>query len=514
MASHVVLIDSTLRRATVKTEPGTYISDILEKGCEKLGLKAEKYTLKHNKKQVDMTRTYRQSGLSSGAKLELVQISRSAAPVSVALQLPESLTNGIPDGRLKSVFSSATTLWIILRKFESGDGRNLNITSRSVAQTEKGASGAGRIFYEQPVCQVMGRELATITDLQKTLASLGFNSGSCMIRLSFRVTATPLEEAMAEITAYFDSVEPKEAEAEASSSKAETTTEVKEISQEPPVVPPKPEPSPDPDTPMPDADDTGAITKAGRNSTNTVPLPSISSANSTLLGPGNRPMTVFSAPTDSTPRAATQQVNDADYVPTLAHVALHGTRIKSESRNKRLPTDAEAKKHAEEKAAKQAAIKSVEVKLRFPDQTSANASFTNTDTANDLYDFAQGLLREGIRGESFTLGWMGEKGPRVVPRGGAEKLISNLGFVGRVLVNFHWGDGVSGEVRKGPVLKTEYVHRAQDITVPEIPNVEEDGKGDEGKGKQKENSGGNKSGSDEAGLKKAMPKWFKGLTKK
>jgi len=46
MSAHVVVLDSTLRRATVKTEPGTYISDILEKGCEKLGLKADKYVLK------------------------------------------------------------------------------------------------------------------------------------------------------------------------------------------------------------------------------------------------------------------------------------------------------------------------------------------------------------------------------------------------------------------------------------------------------------------------------------
>lgn len=512
MASHVVVIDSTMRRAVVKTEPGTYLSDVLEKGCEKLGLKAEKYTLKHNKKQVDMTRTFRQSGLSSGAKLELVQVSRSAAPVSVALQLPESLANGVRNGRLTGTFSSATTLWMILRKFESDSDGKLEITGRGVAQTQQGASGAGRIFYEQPVCQVMGRELATIPDLQKTLASLGFNSGSCMIRLSFRFTATPLEEAMAEITAYFNSVEPKEPETKGSSSKAETTTENKETpreqpEEEPRTNPPNPEAPTDNDSPMLDA-----APENTQEATSTPSLPSTAPTNSILLGPGNRPIRVFSAPTDSTPRAASLPVNDDDYVPTLAHVALHGSRIKSESRNKRIPTDAEAKKLADEKTAKQAAIESVEVKLRFPDQITTNAQFTNQDTATDLYDLAKGMLREGIQGEPFTLSWLAENGMRrVVPRG-VEKLIMDLGFVGRVLITFNWGDGANDAAKKGHVLKDKYMHRAQDIVVPEVPDVVEDekGDGDKGKGKQKEDAG---SRSGEAGAKKSMPKWFKGLSR-
>ena len=53
----------------------------------------------------------------------------------------------------------------------------------------------------------MGRDYATFTDLQKTLAQLGFNNGSVLLRLSFRTTDTPLEEAMELIEQYFKSVE-------------------------------------------------------------------------------------------------------------------------------------------------------------------------------------------------------------------------------------------------------------------------------------------------------------------
>jgi len=46
MASHVVVIDTTFRRATVKVTPGKYMSDVLEEACEKLNLIASNYTIK------------------------------------------------------------------------------------------------------------------------------------------------------------------------------------------------------------------------------------------------------------------------------------------------------------------------------------------------------------------------------------------------------------------------------------------------------------------------------------
>ena len=46
MASHVVVIDTSFRRAQIKVTPGTYVSDILEEACTKFGLKASNYGLK------------------------------------------------------------------------------------------------------------------------------------------------------------------------------------------------------------------------------------------------------------------------------------------------------------------------------------------------------------------------------------------------------------------------------------------------------------------------------------
>ena len=47
MASHVVVIDSTARRAQIKTTPGKPLSEVLEEACGKLGFnKASNYGLK------------------------------------------------------------------------------------------------------------------------------------------------------------------------------------------------------------------------------------------------------------------------------------------------------------------------------------------------------------------------------------------------------------------------------------------------------------------------------------
>lgn len=46
MASHVVVIASDLRRTTIKVNPGTYLTDVLEEACRKLNLSSDRYLLK------------------------------------------------------------------------------------------------------------------------------------------------------------------------------------------------------------------------------------------------------------------------------------------------------------------------------------------------------------------------------------------------------------------------------------------------------------------------------------
>ena len=97
MASNVVVIDAAAKRYVIKTTPGKHLSEVLEEACSKFGVNATQYGLKygesqptwrqgcvandgfprHNNKQIDLSKPIRLSGLSSGAKLELVQLSKS-----------------------------------------------------------------------------------------------------------------------------------------------------------------------------------------------------------------------------------------------------------------------------------------------------------------------------------------------------------------------------------------------------------------------------------------------------
>ncbi|KAA6415677.1 MAG: hypothetical protein FRX48_00395 [Lasallia pustulata] len=477
MASHVVVIDSTARRAMIKTAPGKHLSDVLQEACTKFGLNASQYGLKNNNKQVDISRTFRLSGLSSGAKLELVLLSRSPSVVSVALQLPDSEAQGVPNSRLTDKFPSTTTLWLLLRKFESSAASNF--TARGAPKTGSGESGAGRLFYERPVLQVMGRELSSFTDLQKTLAQLGFNSGSVLLRLSFKTSETPLEEAMGEIDQYFKSVEGEQAGSSrgahaGSAAQAESMPEASQPAlpkdDSPPHSPPEPSSLPSSST-TPHNPSTPPKSKAPP------------------LLPLNLSPSLPALPTHPPPPHL------PDYIPTLDHAKQHQSLLSASSRNKRLATDAELLAQQTAQARKRAEIKDVEIKIRFPDQTQVVSRFSNADAASDLYGFVQGLLEHPD--EPFSLSFAGPGGMRGVPKGETVGLIRELGMVGRVLVNFNWEEGASMGARAGCAVKEEWRREAREIEVREV------------EWEVGEAEGGGEEGGGEGGEGGGVPRWLK-----
>ena len=398
-------------------------------------------------------------------------------------------------------FPSDTTLWLILRKFESSGGTNLNFTARGVAEVEveKGTSGAGRIFYEKPVLNVAGRELSDLEDLQKTLANLGHNKGSTLIRLDFKKTDRPLEQAMKEIGQYFNAEDTSQESANAESSSAALTEDtITAPIAGPPSAEPIPEdfdmtsleasegPSADPspfseqarNTPLP-----VSATPSNRPAPETREVP--------ILGPDQRPVSVFSPPSNNTPRAALVPHNEEDFEPTIAHAKLHQSRLQNNTQNKRLLSDAEAERAEAEKAAKLASKKEVSIKVRFPDQSSMISTFNAQETCAQLYAFVTGVI--AAEDQSFKLVWTSKGPPQTVPRDEKKKLIKDLGFEGRMLVNFVWDDAASEGARKGPTLKPQYFESAKEVQVPEPPPApkedDENEKPVDKKGKGKEHDG-------------------------
>ncbi|PGH07683.1 tether containing UBX domain for GLUT4 [Blastomyces parvus] len=523
MASHVVVIDSTARRATVKVTPTKHLTEVLSEACSKLGLDARQYGLKHQKKQIDLSLSIRLSGLSSGAKLELVQLSRSPSVVAVALQLPESEAQGAPNGRLTDKFPSNTTLWHVLRKFEAGvagNGTTRNLTARGVPSV---ATGTGRLFYESPVIQVVGRELSTFTDLQRTLGQLGFNSGSTLLRLSFRTTDKPLEEAMMEIGEYFKSIDEEQGSSGAKA--AESSNRETPASSGPEVPTPETTSTSTPSNIIDTTPEQPATPEQQEQQSTKNPIQPPSPT--TIVS--SRPATVYAPPSSAVPQSAQAPFDAHDYIPTVNHAKAHQLHLNRASRPNRLPTDAELASQASAQEAKLSTITEVEVKIRFPDQSQVVSKFTREDTAQGLYAFVRSCLDGSITNEGFSLSFFPaggggaragagtqhsllSNGQSVIPDVAEKLLIRDLRMSGRVLVNFSWADNVSSKAKtastRGHILRPELRQVASQIKVQEVAAVPIDDKEDQsllqrlgGGGGDQGRSGGRKGGG--------VPKWLK-----
>lgn len=425
-------------------------------------------------------------------------MSRSPSIVTVALQLPESEAREATNGRILDKFPSTTTLWLVLRKFEAGvagGGPVRNLTARGVPAHTGGDTGSGRLFYEIPVLQILERELSSFTDLQKTLAQLGFNSGNVLIRLSFRRTEEPLEEAMIKIGEYFkgsEEVAPAPAQTQAPATSTEATT------QEPPEEPLE-------TAPPAKAGELPPAAAADRGGPPHVPTEEFASAPTS-----DRPITVYSPPSANTPSSAQTPYIEEDYIPSVEHAKAHQKLLNQTSRPQRLPTDAEiaAKAAAEEK--RRSEIREVDVKVRFPDQSQVVAKFSPSDTGESLYGFVRSCLAPAFAGEKFLLNVFLNTAAARTPHAQAipeadKLLIKDLGLAGRVLVNFTWVDAAPSAQRRTDILRPELRRQAQELKVeqPREP-VEEPSAPASAEDKP---SGSSKAG----GARKSggMPKWLK-----
>ncbi|KAL2154863.1 hypothetical protein VTH82DRAFT_3539 [Thermothelomyces myriococcoides] len=457
MSSHVEVVATDFRRVKVKVTPGTYLVDVLDEACKKLNLRSDQYALKHKQKLVDLSGPYRTSGLGPGAKLELVQKSKSASVVSIALDV-----NG---KRYTKKLPSNISLWKVLRQFENEE-KGLNITGRGVPV----GTNSGQLYHEAPVINIMGKEYAAMEELQKTLSQCGINSGSIVLRVSFKVTERTLYDAMQEISQYLDDVEtdtPKSGE--------------KSESQAPPTADGKTaEAASVKDTPVPEASAPTSSEEAAPSAPaeassagDRMDVDEAPAATSVTTNP-LQPTGIFSAPTSSTPKAAQAREDDSVYEPTIAHAQLRQQQLQQQAQNTRLKSDAELAAEAAEEAAKLAKITKVEVKVRFPDQTSAVWTITPEETGAFLYQAIRDIMNHPTARFRLIL-----PGPKPVSiQETDKKLIAGYRFKGREMLNLLWDDSVPPAVRKEPFLKGSVASKAKEVVVPEIP--QEDGDEDGG----------------------------------
>lgn len=460
--------------------------------------------------------------------------------MSVALQLPIEGDAAGNLSRLTDKFPSNTPIWQILRRFEAGAAgtdtakANHNFTQRATPLMSGGPSGAGRLCYETPVVNVMGRDLGSFVDLQKTLGQMGFNSGSCLLRLSYKKTEQPLEEAMSEISQYFAGLE------EPSTNTMDTHgADGRDVGTAQSQVSPEGaeildgvagEPLGSADAPMADA---------GAHETEVVAPVALVTEDNTSINPTSPTeplpqdppppsevprLVIFAPPSSTTPAAATtSDYDESDYIPSIVHAQQHQALLNKESRNRRLLSDNELAAQASARVATLANIKAVMVRLRFPDQSQVQQEYDRNATAGNLYEICR-IMMNRPNDESFSLriaapaataGSVRSPGGMTTLRDSQEKLIADLGWQGRVLVTVIWGDDVGAEVRKGPCLKQEYIVKAEPLKV-ELPKDDEaSGSKTSSAPQQGAGAGAGETGKGGSGNKEAkMMRFLKGLSKK
>ncbi|KAJ2901366.1 UBX domain-containing protein [Zalerion maritima] len=515
MSSNVTIITSDLKRAVVKATPGTYLADVLQQACKKLGLNNDNYQLKHGQKVVDLSIQFRLSGLSAGARLDLVYKSKTASVISLTLQLPSG-------ERIPSQFPSNFSIWQILRQYESGkagEGRNLEITQRGYPVITQGG-GRGQLLHEMPVVTVVQRELRELEDFKKTLSQLGFNTGPILVRLDFRKTSFPLHEAMGKVEAMFAD---QEGTISADISKPEPAHSKPNASQEP--TPDQAKQQNQPSQPM----SPSTVQQQAPESSSSVPAPprpahhqsehdliSFDTPNSQAGPSGSAPTIsvdslapthVFAAPSNNTPAAARLKFNEDNYTPTVEHAVAYQHRLQGTGQNKRLLSDQELEQKAAAKNARLNQVKSVDIRVRFPDNTSVDWTMGPDATGARVYEAVRSVMTKPST--KFHLALLPNQ--RIKDSSGTDKdlLIKGYELKGRVLLNIVLeNNGTPGSARRTSFLKPEYAKKAEQVAVPEIPDLRDDSEDKESLGNMFKNLGANMSKEAGSAAKK-LPKWFK-----
>ncbi|KAI1466755.1 GLUT4 regulating protein TUG-domain-containing protein [Daldinia caldariorum] len=513
MATNVKVVGTDLKQVTIKVNPGTYLTDVLEQACEKLKVPSDRYLFKYKQKQLDLSQTFRTSGLPPGAKLELIVRSNTPSAINVALQFPPPESNLFPpSGRVTEKLPSDLTIWQLLRQFESGkssQGKNLNITGRGVAQTNNGAAaGSGQLYYETPVLTIENRTLSTFADFQKTLSQLGYNSGGVLIRLSFQKTDKTLVDAMGEINQFFKTGDANQQKAQESNSEPTTNTEVAPSADAPPSESATGAPLAD----KQEADEPKTAQNESTDSSSAAQPPQTDAMDVDPPSSDNRPVTIFSAPASGTPAAALRDESDDAFAPRIEHAQAHQRLLKTAGENKRLLSDKELEEKAAAQAARVAAVKSIKIRVRFPDNFSAEWPFGPDDTGATLYSEIRKIMANDAAPFKLVL----PPGKTAIrdDSSPASRLIGGYRLSSNTLVNFMWDDKVPAEIRKQPFLKNSAAGHAQKVVVPEVPEVADEEEATPSNATTNPSIPASKPRGDGDGSGFKKPKWLKGFGKK
>ncbi|KAF8245341.1 hypothetical protein K440DRAFT_651668 [Wilcoxina mikolae CBS 423.85] len=486
--SNVVVIYNQ-RRATIKTTPSKSLSEIRTEACSKFSIPTpSNFILKRSGTKLDLSLPVRLTGLSPGAKLDLVQTASTSAAISVVLRTVD------PVEQLSGSFPPTTNIWGILRSFEQ-DARNagrsnVNITERCAPSP---GAGSGRLLYQMPAVRVANRELSKFDELRTTLQDLGC-SGRELLVLRFLPTEIPYEDALMEIAGF------------------PTETAVETGSSTPPSEPQKAVEKPsDVDTVMSETSQPPEVEESTQPANEaTVPEP-VERTSETPKPPASEEpalpvepkIAVYQPSSSATPAAAAFDVPDSAFDIGIAELKKIKESYHIAAQPQRLLSDKEI---AEKEAAYRQEMEKISVlriKVRFPDGYTSQQELDGKCTARDLYIQIRSTLRHP--NEPFIL----MIPPRDVIKDDARRLTIDLKLRSGASLHLAWNKEASEKAKNEPALKEELVKASKELPKPTPPSntdyTDTDKDDDKGKGKRKDDSGSSK------GARGDIEKKLKGL---
>lgn len=153
-------------RQNIKVSPNTTILQVLDEACQKYGLQAENYDIKHFNKVLDVNSSFRFTNLANNAQLEMVPCikKRELLNITIGLQLEDG-------HRLMGDFQPNTLLNDILLSLAPSESTETAVV----------------VFMHQ---EISGKDLENTT-----LRSLGLTKGKAMLRLLHRDPNSKKEQA-------------------------------------------------------------------------------------------------------------------------------------------------------------------------------------------------------------------------------------------------------------------------------------------------------------------------------
>ncbi|CAN6641087.1 UBX domain-containing protein 4 [Trichomonascus vanleenenianus] len=427
--SSVVVVHG-VRQIRVKVAPSLLIREIKQRACEMLELTPELYELKTGKTVLNGALPFRLSNVVGNAKLTLVAARRKkSTPVRVkvhAVDLPPNFSDA-----LVHEFDSRTSLISILAYFERKSG--INFTKRSYPLV---SGGNGRLMYEAPSVQLFNKVTESIAELNQSLTNLGIDNGSTSLRVRFKQTRVPFEEAVKEVEGYLQ--------------EAESTQESESPTPEPVASSTESTPKPGDELKPELAGELSDLKEELHRERTEAPEETPVNAEDQII---QRKAQAY-VPSE-TQRVIPEDIGDVEMdAHQFKHYTSQLAALSGSDRQDGPLLTSRLRKNAK----KTGPVKQCVVRVKFPDQTFVEATFGASDTVGDLHSFVKSVISHP------ELPFLLVKNiPRKYLADPLQKLIGDWEFGAREVVFFEWdtAKGSPSEFPKSSILKASVIEHAK-----------------------------------------------------